>query len=75
MEYPGVAEGELVVRGVLDAREFVAFWLLDGRRTAAMDVHVWTDVPKLAYRLIRAGTRVGAATVADLEVPLLTVEA
>jgi 3-phenylpropionate/trans-cinnamate dioxygenase ferredoxin reductase subunit len=45
MNYTGVAEGELVVRGDLDARELVAFWLRGGRHTAAMNVNVWTDVP------------------------------
>lgn len=74
MDDTGVAEGELVVRGDLDAREFVAFWLRDGRLTAAMNVHVWADVPKVA-QLIRAGTRVDAATLADPEVPLDTLEA
>ena len=70
MEYTGIAEGELVVRGDLDAREFVAFWLRDGRLTAAMNVNVWTGVPEAAQRLIRAGTRLDAATLADPEVPL-----
>jgi 3-phenylpropionate/trans-cinnamate dioxygenase ferredoxin reductase subunit len=70
MEYTGVAEGELVVRGDLDAREFVAFWLRDGRLTAAMNVNVWTGVPEAAQRLIRAGTRLDAATLADPEVSL-----
>jgi 3-phenylpropionate/trans-cinnamate dioxygenase ferredoxin reductase component len=75
MEYTGVAEGELVVRGDLDAREFVAFWLLDGRLRAAMNVNVWTDVPKVAQRLIRAGTRLDAATLADPAVPLDSLDA
>ena len=70
MEYTGIADGELVVRGDLDAREFVAFWLREGRLTAAMNVNVWTGVPEAAQRLIRAGTRLDAATLADPEVPL-----
>ena len=70
MEYTGIAEGDLVVRGDLDAREFVAFWLRDGRLTAAMNVNVWTGVPEAAQRLIRAGTRLDAATLADPEVSL-----
>ena len=48
MEYTGFAEGEVVVRGDLDGREFVAFWLRDGRLTAAMNVNVWTGVPETA---------------------------
>jgi len=70
MEYTGIAEGELVVRGDLDAREFVAFWLRDGRLSAAMNVNVWTGVPEAAQRLIRAGTPLDAATLADPDVPL-----
>ncbi len=70
MEYTGLADGELVVRGDLDAREFVAFWLRDGRLTAAMNVNVWNGVPEAAQQLIRAGTRLDAAALADPAVPL-----
>jgi 3-phenylpropionate/trans-cinnamate dioxygenase ferredoxin reductase component len=43
MEYRGLAgpDDELVVRGDVAAREFVAFWLRDGRLQAAMNVNVW----------------------------------
>ena len=43
MEYRGLADpdDELVVRGDLAARQFVAFWLRDGRLRAAMNVNVW----------------------------------
>ncbi|KOV82130.1 NAD(P)/FAD-dependent oxidoreductase [Nocardia sp. NRRL S-836] len=43
MEYRGLAgpDDELVVRGDLEARQFVAFWLRDGRLRAAMNVNVW----------------------------------
>jgi 3-phenylpropionate/trans-cinnamate dioxygenase ferredoxin reductase subunit len=75
MEYTGLAEGELVVRGDVDAREFVAFWLRDGRLTAAMNVNVWSDVPKAAQRLIRAGTPLDAAKLADPAVPLEALDA
>ncbi|MBV9922888.1 MAG: FAD-dependent oxidoreductase [Pseudonocardia sp.] len=75
MEYTGLAEGELVVRGDLDGREFVAFWLRDGRLTAAMNVNVWTGVPEAAQRLIRAGTRLDAAKLADPEAPLESLDA
>ncbi|MBK1786516.1 NAD(P)/FAD-dependent oxidoreductase [Prauserella cavernicola] len=43
-EYRGLADpatDELVVRGDLAAREFVAFWLRDGQVSAAMNVNVW----------------------------------
>jgi NADPH-dependent 2,4-dienoyl-CoA reductase/sulfur reductase-like enzyme len=43
MEYRGLADpdDELVVRGDLASREFIAFWLRDGRLRAAMNVNVW----------------------------------
>jgi 3-phenylpropionate/trans-cinnamate dioxygenase ferredoxin reductase subunit len=43
LEYSGYAQpdDELVIRGDLEAREFVAFWLRDGRVTAGMNVNVW----------------------------------
>jgi 3-phenylpropionate/trans-cinnamate dioxygenase ferredoxin reductase component len=75
MEYTGLAEGELVVRGDLDGREFVAFWLREGRLTAAMNVNVWTGVPEAAQRLIRAGARLDAAKLADPEVALDSLDA
>ena len=68
MEYTGFGGGEVVVRG--DEREFVAFWLRDGRLTAAMNVNVWTGVPEIARRLIRSGTRLDPAALADPAVPL-----
>jgi NADPH-dependent 2,4-dienoyl-CoA reductase/sulfur reductase-like enzyme len=46
MEYRGLADperDELVVRGDLAAREFIAFWLRDGRVQAAMNVNSWDD--------------------------------
>jgi len=73
MEYTGFGGGEVVVRG--DEREFVAFWLRDGRLTAAMNVNVWTGVPEIAGRLIRSGTRLDAAALADPAVPLEDVVA
>jgi 3-phenylpropionate/trans-cinnamate dioxygenase ferredoxin reductase component len=46
MEYRGLADperDELVVRGELASREFIAFWLRDGRVRAAMNVNSWDD--------------------------------
>jgi NADPH-dependent 2,4-dienoyl-CoA reductase/sulfur reductase-like enzyme len=45
-EYRGLADidtDELVVRGDLATREFIAFWLRDGKVTAAMNVNSWDD--------------------------------
>jgi NADPH-dependent 2,4-dienoyl-CoA reductase/sulfur reductase-like enzyme len=69
MEYVGHAPrgsyAQVVVRGDLGAREFVAFWL-DGenRIKAAMNVNVW-DVPDAVKPLIADGTRVDPQRLAD----------
>ena len=72
MEYTGHAEpggyDEVVIRGDLGAREFVAFWLLDGRVQAGMNVNVW-DVTDPIAAMIRSGVRVDADRLADLDVP------
>lgn len=49
-EYRGLADpdsDELVVRGDLRSREFIAFWLRKGRVSAAMNVNVWDAGPTL----------------------------
>ena len=49
-EYRGLADpdtDELVVRGDLRSREFVAFWLREGAVQAAMNVNVWDDTAAL----------------------------
>jgi 3-phenylpropionate/trans-cinnamate dioxygenase ferredoxin reductase subunit len=64
MEYAGWvppgAKAEVVVRGDVDRREFIAFWIVDGRMAAGMNVNVW-DVTDPIQDLIRAG--LGGATV------------
>jgi 3-phenylpropionate/trans-cinnamate dioxygenase ferredoxin reductase subunit len=76
MEYSGWvppnAKADVVVRGDLDRREFVAFWTVDGRVAAGMNVNVW-DVNETVQDLVRAG--LGGATVdparlSDPDVPL-----
>jgi 3-phenylpropionate/trans-cinnamate dioxygenase ferredoxin reductase subunit len=49
LEYVGLSSSsdELIVRGDLDAREFVAFWHHDGVVSAAMNVNVWDVVDDL----------------------------
>ena len=71
MEYHGLgsADDEVVVRGDLGAREFLAFWLRDGMVTAGMNVNVW-DVGDAVKGLIRSRTKVDRAKLADVEVPL-----
>jgi 3-phenylpropionate/trans-cinnamate dioxygenase ferredoxin reductase subunit len=55
MEYTGHASAsdQLVVRGSPSDRQFVAFWLADGRVVAGMNVNVW-DVAQPIERLIRS---------------------
>ncbi|WP_395245986.1 NAD(P)/FAD-dependent oxidoreductase [Agromyces sp. MMS24-K17] len=73
MEYSGY--GELaagvapVIRGDLDAGEYVAFWQRDGKVVAGMNVNVW-DVNADVQRLIRSERAVSAAELADPAVPL-----
>ena len=59
MEYAGHATDwdEVVFRGDVDAREFIAFWLKDGRVLAGMNVNVW-DVTDDIQALIRSRTQV-----------------
>ncbi|AKU16428.1 NAD(P)/FAD-dependent oxidoreductase [Luteipulveratus mongoliensis] len=71
MEYVGLAspDDEVVVRGDLKAREFIAFWLRDGRVLAGMNVNVW-DVVDDVKALIRSGKAVDPKRLADPAVPL-----
>jgi 3-phenylpropionate/trans-cinnamate dioxygenase ferredoxin reductase subunit len=71
MEYTGVASAadRLVVRGSLVDREFLAFWLDDGRVVAAMNANIW-DVAKPIERLIRSRAVVDADALADASVAL-----
>ncbi|HEX6522454.1 MAG TPA: FAD/NAD(P)-binding oxidoreductase, partial [Streptosporangiaceae bacterium] len=73
MEYSGyVAPGgydEVVFRGDKQGREFVVFWLKQGRVLAGMNVNVW-DVNDAVQQLIRRGEVVDKARLADVSVPL-----
>ncbi|HEU5032136.1 MAG TPA: FAD-dependent oxidoreductase [Spirillospora sp.] len=72
MEMSGVAApGEydkVVYRGDVAAREFVAFWLNEGRVVGGMNVNVW-DVTGDVQALIRSGRPVDEARLADPAVP------
>lgn len=59
MEYVGLAgpQDEVVTRGDVEGREFLAFWLRDGRPVAGMNVNVW-DVNEQIEELIRSGSAV-----------------
>ena len=71
MEYIGHGEGydQVVVRGDLAGREFIAFWLRDGRVIAGMNVNVW-DVVDPIKALIRSGMRVDPDALANPDTPL-----
>jgi 3-phenylpropionate/trans-cinnamate dioxygenase ferredoxin reductase subunit len=71
MEYSGFAhpDDEVLVRGDLAKREFIAFWLRDGRVVAGMNVNVW-DVTDPIQALIRARTIVDPGRLRDQDVPL-----
>ncbi|RFS85573.1 NAD(P)/FAD-dependent oxidoreductase [Actinomadura spongiicola] len=73
MEFSGVATpgeyDEVVYRGDVPGREFIAFWLSGGRVVAGMNVNVW-DVTGDVQALIRSGRPVDAARLTDPEVPL-----
>jgi 3-phenylpropionate/trans-cinnamate dioxygenase ferredoxin reductase subunit len=71
MEYHGLGgpDDEVVVRGSLADREFIAFWLRDGRVVAGMNVNVW-DVGDAVKALIRSRTEVDREQLADPGVDL-----
>jgi 3-phenylpropionate/trans-cinnamate dioxygenase ferredoxin reductase component len=70
MEYSGFATSwdEVVFRGDVPGREFVAFWLADDRIVAGMNVNVW-DVNEPIRALIRSRHTVDARMLADPDVP------
>jgi 3-phenylpropionate/trans-cinnamate dioxygenase ferredoxin reductase component len=69
MEYTGFAMtwDRVVFRGDPASREFIAFWLADGRLVAGMNVNVW-DVAESIQMLI--GAEVDPRRLADPDVPL-----
>jgi 3-phenylpropionate/trans-cinnamate dioxygenase ferredoxin reductase subunit len=66
MEYTGWASpsDQLVVRGSLADRQFVAFWLADGRVVAGMNANIW-DAAKPIEGLIRSRAAVDVDALAD----------
>ncbi|MFF1684878.1 MULTISPECIES: NAD(P)/FAD-dependent oxidoreductase [unclassified Streptomyces] len=73
LEYSGWAPpgsyDQVVIRGDAGKRQFIAFWLKDGRVLAGMNVNVW-DVTETIQALIRSGVRPGADRLSDPSVPL-----
>jgi 3-phenylpropionate/trans-cinnamate dioxygenase ferredoxin reductase component len=71
MEYAGFARrwDRVVFRGDPASREFIAFWLRDGRLLAGMNVNVW-DVNERIQELAGRRAQVDAAALEDPDVPL-----
>jgi len=73
MEYSGWAPAgsydEVVIRGDAGKRQFISFWIKDGRVLAGMNVNVW-DVTDPIQKLIRSKTQVNTEALADPHIPL-----
>ena len=74
MEYSGYAAewDEVVFRGDVAAREFIAFWLKDDRVVAGLNMNVW-DVSDPIRELIRSRNPVDRDRLTDADVPLSDV--
>ncbi|MGW7519944.1 NAD(P)/FAD-dependent oxidoreductase [Streptomyces sp. NPDC054796] len=77
MEYSGYAPpgsyDQVVCRGDVGKREFIAFWLRDDRVLAGLNVNVW-DVTGPVQELIRSGDAVDPHALADPAVPLTALK-
>jgi 3-phenylpropionate/trans-cinnamate dioxygenase ferredoxin reductase subunit len=73
MEYAGYVEpsgyDQVVFRGDVGRREFIAFWLARGRVLAGMNVNIW-DVSDTIQAIVRGGRTVDPGRLADPGVPL-----
>ncbi|OUD00310.1 NAD(P)/FAD-dependent oxidoreductase [Streptomyces swartbergensis] len=73
MEYSGWAPpgtyDQVVIRGDASRREFIAFWVNEGRVLAGMNVNVW-DVTDKIQQLIRSKVRVSTEALSDPHAPL-----
>jgi 3-phenylpropionate/trans-cinnamate dioxygenase ferredoxin reductase subunit len=76
MEYAGYVEpggyDQVVFRGDVGTREFVAFWVAGGRVLAGMNVNIW-DVTEAIQALVRSGEPVEPSRLADPAVPLASL--
>jgi 3-phenylpropionate/trans-cinnamate dioxygenase ferredoxin reductase subunit len=74
MEYAGHAPSwdRVVFRGDPASREFIVFWLRDGRVAAGMNVNIW-KVNDAVSALVASGRRVDVERLADPAVPLAEV--
>jgi len=76
MEYAGYVEpggyDQVVFRGEAASREFIAFWLGEGRVLAGMNVNVW-NVNEQIQALVRAARPIDPSRLADPAVPLASL--
>lgn len=76
LEYSGYAPAggydQVLIRGDAGKREFIAFWLSEGRVLAGMNVNVW-DVTEHIQALIRSKAPVDRDRLADPSVPLASL--
>ncbi|MDT3395480.1 FAD-dependent oxidoreductase [Streptomyces sp. B1866] len=76
LEYSGYAPpgsyDQVVCRGDIGKRRFIAFWLSEGRLLAGMNVNVW-DVAGPVQRLIRSRARIDPDDLANPAVPLTSL--
>ncbi|MCU1444006.1 MAG: pyridine nucleotide-disulfide oxidoreductase [Cryobacterium sp.] len=73
MEYSGYGDlakdADVVIRGNIDRRKFVAFWVAGRRVVAGMNVNMW-DVNETVQDLIRSGAEVDPMRLADETIAL-----
>lgn len=73
MEYSGYARltrgADVVTRGSVESREFIAFWVREQKVVAGMNVNVW-DVQEGIQALIRSGRTVETSRLADPSINL-----
>ncbi|WP_240629631.1 NAD(P)/FAD-dependent oxidoreductase [Specibacter cremeus] len=73
MEYSGYAAltkgADIVIRGSLESREFIAFWVAGGRVVAGMNVNVW-DVQEDIKALIGSARTVDTRALANPAIAL-----
>ena len=65
---------QVIFRGDVGKREFIAFWMSGGRVVAGMNVNIW-DVSDAIQDLVRSGQAVDPARLADPAVALEEVVA
>jgi 3-phenylpropionate/trans-cinnamate dioxygenase ferredoxin reductase component len=73
MEYAGYVDpggyDQVVFRGDVERREFIAFWLSGDRVLAGMNVNIW-DANEIIQALVRSGRPADPDRLADPSVPL-----